>query len=186
MNNDKQIYDISKLVMKKTDLYKSLSGKTFRAAVGQVDNMVLFSLQDTDTGNIYVIDEIEIDKENKPVNINPCSLGQPHNGTSIHIPQDNVLSLKILLPNNKATIIDDKKVAKVQEIPDLIPFFTEIVTFHTDYSTGQVKSLPTIYGITKTKKCVRQLKDLRIMRSKRSRRVSQYVLMDGVYKVVEE
>lgn len=119
-------------------------------------------------------------------NINPCSLGQPHHGTSIHIPQDNMLSLKILLPNNEVAIIDDKKVAKVQEIPDLIPFFTEIVTFHTDYSTGQVKSLPTIYGITKTKKCVRQLRELRIMRSKRSRRVSQYVLMDGVYKVEEE
>lgn len=98
-----------------------------------------------------------------------------------NINQDNILSLKILLPNNEVAIIDDKKVAKVQEFPDLIPFFTELVTYHTDFDTGQVKSLPTIYGITKTKKCVRQLKDLRIMRSKRSRRVSQYVLMDGVY-----
>lgn len=94
---------------------------------------------------------------------------------------DNILSLKIILPDSKTALIDDKKVAKVQDIPDLVPFFTELMTYRTDYATGQVQSLPTIYGRVKTKKCVRQLRELRIMRF--SRKINGYILMDDVYEV---
>lgn len=94
----------------------------------------------------------------------------------------NALSIKIFLQNNKNALINDTKLLKVSETPDLVPFFTELMTFHTDYLTGQVLTLPTIYGSVKTKKCVRKLNELRIMRF--SRKLNTYVIMDGVYKVV--
>jgi hypothetical protein len=97
---------------------------------------------------------------------------------------DNILSLKIILPNNQTVKIDDKKVLKVSESPDLIPFFTELMTYRIDYSTGQVETFPTIYGKVKTKKCFRQLVELRILRY--SRKFYKYVLIDGVCKVVNE
>ena len=95
--------------------------------------------------------------------------------------QNNIISLKITLPNNTTITINDTKLAKVQELPYLVPFFTELMQCHVDYSTGIVRTLPTIYGVVKTKKCIKRLEELRIIRY--SRAVYEYVIMDGVYEV---
>ena len=98
--------------------------------------------------------------------------------------QNNTLSLKINLQDNTTIKINDTKLAKVHELPYLVPFFTELMQCHTDYSTGIVRSLPTIYGSVKTKKCIKRLEELRIIRY--SRAVCNYVLMDGVIEKVTE
>jgi hypothetical protein len=114
--------------------------------------------------------------------------GTPGGGTTcsrlVSLIQDlNQLSIKITTTDNNEKIsIEWCVIKKVQCIPDLLPFFTELMQCHTDYSTNKVLRLPTIYGSVKTKKCIRQLKKLRIMRF--SRKIGSYVIMDGVYKVV--
>lgn len=98
----------------------------------------------------------------------------------------NQLSIQITTSDSKTIKINDKKLSEVQNILDLIPFFIELMQHHTDYSNGQVLKLPIIqgYGKVKTKKCIRQLRELRILRF--SRKTNCYVVMDGVYEEVRE
>lgn len=168
--------------LSKEEVYTKLSGKNVKVLTGHSDKFMSLILQDLDTGKTYMIDMIELAKPGYIRVDESTKFTKEQEAYLVNKnAENNTLSLKITLPNSTTIAVNDTKLAKVTQIPNLLPFFTELMQRHVDYSTDEIQSLPTMYCSVKTKKCIKQLKELRIIRMDRT--IMKYVVLNGVYEV---
>lgn len=165
---------------KRIDSLEYVNGFYFHDSRDNADYILTGEWEEIDDGSGNEIPEMYAVYSNT-IECVPSMLGSTKNSTS-HSELSNQPSQPITTPSNKTLNIGMEKLEIMSKTPGLQLFFGKILQ-NLDRSTNIVKSIPKTCCSIKTKKLLNKLIELRILRYSRSKQA--YVVLDGVYTVME-